>query len=162
MENCDIHDYSRRERTYQPGVRLEGDGCRVTHNDIHDAPHQAISFSGNDHTIEFNDIRDVCQETSDAGAIYAMRDWAGRGNRVVCNYIHDVTGYENKGANGVYLDDNFSSATIFGNVFRTVKRAIHLGGGRENLVENNLFVDCPHALHIDERGLGWRGTGLRS
>jgi len=157
--NCDIHDYSRWDRTYQPGVRLEGDGCRAAHNDIHNAPHQAISFSGNDHTIEFNEISDVCQETNDAGAIYAGRDWAGRGNRIAYNYIHDVMGYQDKGANGVYLDDNFSSATIFGNVFQRVKRAIHLGGGRDHRVENNLFVDCPHALHIDARGLGWRADG---
>jgi len=40
-----------------------------------------------------------------------------------------------------------------------VKRAIHLGGGRDHQVVNNLFVDCPHALHIDARGLGWRAYG---
>ena len=69
-------------------------------------------------------------------------------------------GYEDKGANGVYLDDNFSSAKIFGNVFQRVKRAILLGGGRDHLVENNLFVDCPPALHIDARGLGWAANGF--
>jgi len=160
VENCDIHDYSRWDRTYQPGVHLEGDGCRAAHNEIHDAPHQAISFSGNDQTIEFNEIKNVCRETNDAGAIYAWNDWAARGNRIAYNYIHDVMGYQNRGANGVYLDDNFSSATIVGNVFQRVERAIHLGGGRDHRVENNLFVDCPKALHIDARGLGWRALGF--
>jgi hypothetical protein len=159
VENCDIHDYARWDRTYQPGVHLEGVGCRVEHNAIHDAPHQAISFGGNDHTIEYNDIHDVCRETNDAGAIYAWNDWAGRGHRIAYNYIHDVMGYENKGANGVYLDDDYSSAAIFGNVFKNVTRAIHLGGGRDHQVINNLFVDCTNPLHIDARGLGWRAFG---
>ncbi len=160
VENCDIHDYARWDRTYEPGVHLEGVGCRIAHNAIHHAPHQAISFIGNDHVIEFNDIHDVCQETNDAGAIYAWNDWAGRGNRIEHNYIHDVMGFENKGANGVYLDDNFSSALIFGNVFKNVKRAIHLGGGRDHQVINNLFADCTNTLHIDARGLGWRAFGF--
>jgi hypothetical protein len=87
VENCDIHDYSRWDRTYRPGIHLDGDGCRASHNEIYNAPHQAISFAGNDHTIEFNDIHDVCQETNDAGAIYAWNDWAGRGNRIAYNYF---------------------------------------------------------------------------
>jgi Right handed beta helix region len=160
VENCDIHDYARWDRTYQPGVHLDGVGLRAAHNEIHNAPHQAISFMGNDHVIEFNDIHDVCQETNDAGAIYAWNDWAGRGHRISNNYIHDVMGYKNKGANGIYLDDNYSAALIFGNVFKNVKRAIHLGGGRNHRVVNNLFVDCTHTLHIDARGLGWRAYGF--
>jgi hypothetical protein len=45
-------------------------------------------------------------------------------------------------------------------VFQRVKRAILLGGGRDHRVENNLFVDCPPALHIDARGLEWAAKGF--
>jgi len=160
VENCDIHDYARWDRTYQPGVHLEGVGCRVAHNAIHDAPHQAISFDGNDHVIEFNDIRDVCRESNDAGAIYAWNDWAGRGHRISNNYLHDINGYESKGANGIYLDDDYSSAEISGNVFRHVACAIFLGGGRDHVVNGNLVAQCGAALHIDARGLDWRAFGF--
>lgn len=160
VENCDIHHYSRWDRTYQPGISLNGVGCRASHNLIHNAPHQAMNFGGNDHIIEFNEIHNVCEETNDAGAIYAWNDWAGRGNVIRNNYIHHVYGREAKGANGVYLDDNFSSATIEGNVFQALARPIHLGGGRDHQVVNNLFVDCLSALHIDARGLGWRAYGF--
>lgn len=160
VENCHIHHYSRWDRTYQPGISLNGVGCRAEHNLIHDAPHQAMNFGGNDHLIAFNEIHNVCEETNDAGAIYAWNDWAGRGNRITNNYIHHVYGREARGANGVYLDDNFSSATIEGNVFDNVVRPIHLGGGRDHQVINNLFVDCFSALHIDARGLGWRAYGF--
>lgn len=159
VENCHIHHYSRWDRTYQAGISLNGVGCRAEHNLIHDAPHQAMNFGGNDHVIAFNEIHNVCEETNDAGAIYAWNDWAGRGNQVKNNYIHHVYGREARGANGVYLDDNFSSATIEGNVFESLVRPIHLGGGRDHRVLNNLFVDCFSALHIDARGLGWRANG---
>ncbi len=160
VENCRIHNYSRWDRTYQPGISLNGVGCRAAHNLIHDAPHQAMNFAGNDHLIEFNEIHSVCQETNDAGAIYGWNDWAARGHRIRYNYLHEISGLHGKGANGIYLDDNFSAATIEGNIFRGVERAVHLGGGRDHQVLNNLFVDCRKALHIDARGMGWRAFGF--
>ncbi|MFZ4775681.1 MAG: right-handed parallel beta-helix repeat-containing protein [Terrimicrobiaceae bacterium] len=160
VEDCRIHSFSRWDRTYQPGISLNGVGCRASNNLIHDAPHQAMNLSGNDHVIEYNEIHNVCEETNDAGAIYGWNDWAARGNVIRFNYLHDIQGLHAEGANGIYLDDNFSSATIEGNIFRKVVRAIHLGGGRDHQVINNLFVDCPKALHIDARGLGWRAFGF--
>ncbi|MDH7571758.1 MAG: hypothetical protein QHJ73_19430, partial [Armatimonadota bacterium] len=36
--------------------------------------------------------------------------------------------------------------------FYRVTRAVFIGGGRYNVVENNVFVDCKPALHLDDRG----------
>lgn len=160
VENCHIYKYSRWDRTYQAGISLNGVGNKALHNLIHDAPHQAMNFGGNDHVIEYNEIHNVCEETNDAGAIYAWNDWSGRGNKVRFNYFHHIYGREGEGANGVYLDDNFSSATIEGNIFEQTVRPIHLGGGRDHQVLNNLFIDCKKTLHIDARGLGWRAYGF--
>jgi hypothetical protein len=55
----------------------------------------------------------------------------------------------------VYLDDCFCGVTIVGNVFYEASRAAFIGGGRDNVVENNIFVDCQPAVHVDARGLGW-------
>src|SRR5690606_25609110 len=131
VDNCRIHDYARWSRTYQPGIRLEGVGSKVSNNLIYNAPHQAIALAGNDHRIEFNEIHHVCQESNDAGAIYAWNDWAGRGNVISGNYLHNISGQSGKGAHGVYLDDAFSSAVISGNVFKSVAGAMLLGGGRD-------------------------------
>ncbi len=30
-----------------------------------------------------------------------------------------------------------------------------IGGGRDNVIDNNVFVDCTPAVHVDSRGLGW-------
>ena len=78
-DNNHIHHYSRWNRIYQPAIALNGVGNRATHNLIHDAPHMAIVFGGNDTRIEFNEIHSVCYESNDAGAIYAGRNWTMRG-----------------------------------------------------------------------------------
>jgi hypothetical protein len=41
------------------------------------------------------------------------------------------------------------------NVFYKVTRAAFIGGGRDCVVENNIFVDCDPAVHVDARALGW-------
>ena len=155
VENCHIHDYGRVFRMYQAGVSLQGVGNRVANNLIHSAPHIGIIFGGNDHTIEYNEIHHVCFESNDAGAIYAGRNWTMRGNVIRYNYMHDVTGFENRGCVGVYLDDMFASAEIYGNIFHKVTMAAFIGGGRDCTVENNIFVDCKPALHVDARALNW-------
>ncbi|MBC8136606.1 MAG: right-handed parallel beta-helix repeat-containing protein [Fibrella sp.] len=158
-ENNHIHHYSRWNPVYNAGVRLGGVANRVRHNLIHDAPHLAIGLIGNDHLIEFNEIHSVLLESNDAGVIYAGQNWSMRGNMIRYNYLHHVYGREGRGCMGVYLDDNFSSATVYGNVFCQVPRAAFLGGGRDNVVENNLFVDCTPAVNVDARGLEWRASG---
>ncbi|MHB8970497.1 MAG: right-handed parallel beta-helix repeat-containing protein [Pirellulaceae bacterium] len=154
-ENNHIHDFSRWSRMYNAAIALHGVGNRAAHNLIHDAPHMAIAFSGNDHVIEYNEIYNVCEESNDAGAMYAGRDWTMRGHVIRYNYLHQIDGFEARGCVGVYLDDMFASAAIFGNIFQRVTSAAFIGGGRDNTVENNIFIDCSPALHIDARALGW-------
>jgi hypothetical protein len=161
-DNNHIHHYGRWNRMYTPAISLEGVGNRVTHNLIHDAPHIAVSFGGNDHVIEFNEIHDVCLESNDAGAIYAGRDWTMRGTAIRYNYLHDITGFKGRGCVGVYLDDMFCGTRIYGNVFYRVTRAAFIGGGRDCTVENNLFVDCRPALHVDARAMGWAKDSVAS
>jgi len=55
----------------------------------------------------------------------------------------------------VYLDDCASGTTVYGNLFVRAGRAAMIGGGRDNTIENNLFVDCSPAVHVDARGMGW-------
>jgi hypothetical protein len=150
-----IRDYGRIKRTYSAAVQLEGVGHRVTNNDIGEAPHLAIWFSGNDHVIERNEIHDVARETGDTGAIYAGRDWTARGTVIRRNYIHDVRGPGLHGAMAIYLDDAASGIVVTGNVLLRVDRGILAGGGRDNVIEDNLMFDCTESLLFDNRGLNW-------
>ena len=92
--------------------------------------------------------------------MYAGYNPAMRGHMIRYNYFHHVYGFEGRGCNGVYLDDMFCSATIFGNVFYQVPRAAFIGGGHDNVVENNIFVDCKPALHVDARMMGWAAASV--
>ena len=154
-ENNHIHHYARVKRVYQPGIQLQGVGNRAANNLIHDAPHMGLGFGGNDHLIELNEIHSVCSESNDAGAIYTGRNWTMRGTIIRHNYLHHINGFRGRGCVGVYLDDMFCGTEITGNLFYRVTRAAFIGGGRDCLVQNNLFVDCEPALHIDARALGW-------
>ena len=156
-ENNHIHHYGRWYRMYRSAISLNGVGNRASHNLIHNAPHMAIGFSGNDHVIEFNEINRVCYESNDAGAMYAGRDWTMRGTVIRHNYLHHISGFRGDGCVGGYLDDMWCGTRIYGNLFYRVTRAAFIGGGRDNVVENNLFVDCEPALHIDNRAQGWAG-----
>jgi hypothetical protein len=153
--NNHIHHYSSWMRTGQYALYLEGVGERVQHNLIHDAPHEAITLRGNDHLIEFNEVYRVCQETGDAGAFHTGRDWTWRGNIIRYNYFHHLLGPGLHGVMAVYLDDWGSGFTVFGNVFFKSGRSAMIGGGRDNTVENNIFIDCTPSVHVDARGLGW-------
>lgn len=159
-ENCHISDYSCWCRTYHPGVLIGGYANRISHNLIENAPHQAILLSGNEHVIEYNDIRSVCTETGDAGAVYMGRDTTMRGNVIRFNRFRKIGptvtspgGYT--GVMSVYLDDCWSGTTISGNVFEGPGTGIMIGGGRDNVVENNVFVGTDPAIHFDARGRGW-------
>jgi len=154
-ENNHVHHYARLQRTYRPAVEVKGVGNRVLHNHIHHAPHNGIMLNGNDHLVEFNRIHHVCQETGDVGAYYMGRDWTMRGTMVRHNLFADLTGPGRLGAMAVYLDDSASGITVVGNVFVRACREVLIGGGRDNLVENNLFIDGDPAVEVDARGLGW-------
>lgn len=152
VENCHFQRQGRWSKCYVPAILLQGVGQRARHNLIHDHPHCAILYGGNDHQIEFNEIHHIALETGDVGAIYAGRDYTFRGNRIRHNFIHH-TGGVGMGSMGVYMDDCVSGAEIEGNIFLKVERAAFLGGGRDHRVVNNVFVDCNHAVELDGRGL---------
>jgi len=158
--NNNLHDFGRVEHTYRVGVALAGVGNRVTHNHIHHAPHTGVFFWGNDHVMEFNDVHDLCQETADAGAFYIGRDWSMRGNVIRHNFIHDIGRFagarEFGGTMAFYLDDFACGTAVHGNVVANVYIGVMIGGGHDNVVENNLWVNCAKAAaHVDARGRGW-------
>ncbi len=157
-ENNHIHHFGLFQRTYAPGIGVNGCGQIARRNCIHDAPHNAVLYGGNEHLLELNEVYRVVMETGDAGAFYTGRDWTSQGNVLRNNYIHDLGGGDAKHVNtmGMYFDDCDCGDTIVGNVFYRAGRAIMIGGGRDNPVLNNLVIDCPIGLHIDSRGMTWK------
>lgn len=153
VETCWIERTGRVNRAYSPAVATQGVGSVVRGNVIRDIPHVGLIFTGNDHLIELNEITDVVREAGDMGAIYSGRDWAYRGNVIRGNLIYDIAAPVTGDPRGIYLDDQFSSATVEANIFSAVKFGVFLGGGRDNAVRRNAFFACEPAVFFDARGL---------
>ena len=148
--NSEIHHIGEWVKTYNPAIKLNGVGNRLANNYIHDGPHAGIMLTGNDHIIERNEIAQLVKETGDAGALYIGRDYTERGNIVRDNYFHDLGGV-GIGSMAVYLDDCSSGTTVTGNIFYNVMRGAFIGGGRDNIVENNVFINAATSVHVDAR-----------
>lgn len=167
IHNNHIHDFGQNILTYSPAIEFTGVGSQATHNLVEQAAGTGIQITGNDHLLEKNEVHHVCEQASDCGAIYSGRDWSFRGNIIRHNSIHDISGYgmasadaaNNKvsyvrphGARGVYLDDAVSGFSVTGNLFNNAgQMAIQLGGGRDNSIENNIFVTNDYAIWLDNR-----------
>ncbi|WP_181698992.1 right-handed parallel beta-helix repeat-containing protein [Chthonobacter albigriseus] len=159
IANSAVVRFGQDSPTYRPGVELHGVGNTLRGSYLAHGPHSAVVLGGNDHRVENNEIEDVLRETNDAGAIYMGRDWTMRGNVITGNYLHDI-GWgapEQAFVTGVYFDDQFSGVELTRNVFVRVHRAVVLGGGRDHLIKNNVFLWTRRpAIHFDDRGLNWQ------
>lgn len=151
-----IERFYRLHRGRIAGVTIKGVGNIVEGNFIHQGPYQAIWFSGNDHVIRRNEISEVSHECGDCGVIYTGRDWSARGSIIEENYIHDTVPAAGLEVKGIYLDDLASGITIRRNLILGVMKGLLIGGGRDNLIEDNLIIGARvYGILIDGRGMGW-------
>lgn len=156
VTNSTIRNFARHIKTYAPAVSLLGVGHIVSQNIISDAPHNAILFSGNDHLIERNDIKRVCWDTSDAGAIYCGRNWTMGGTVIEHNSISDLGSASHHHNWAIYLDDLASGIDVLNNYIDDCPSGILVGGGRYNRINGNEITNCPKAsIMYDARGLNW-------
>jgi hypothetical protein len=146
VENCSVSDISRLKRTYAPAVHLDGCGNRVAHNLFENIPSSAMRIEGNDHLIELNVVRNVVKESDDQGGLDMYGNPLYRGVVIRWNHWIDIGGGTQHGAAGVRLDDMISGVAVYGNIFERCGAVnfggVQIHGGKENLIEGNLFVDC--------------------
>lgn len=136
-----------------------GSRNKIAHNRILRMPRYGISLKSQNadnashgNIVEYNEIVDSNLETNDTGAIETLgRDQQESGNVIRYNVIRRVVGLKTDTAGnimtpyftwGIYLDDYSSGTVIEGNVVQgTVLGGICIHGGRNNRVENNIFLD---------------------
>ncbi len=150
IKNTVVKDFSLFKRTYEPAVHAEGCGILISHNLFQNSSSSAMRLEGNDIIVEYNEVSHVVNESDDQGGLDMWYNPSYRGIEVCYNYWHDIKGGTRHGAAGVRLDDMISGVKIYGNVFERCG-ALHFGGvqihgGKDNLVENNLFYDCLAAV----------------
>jgi len=157
MENCHVYDFSRVDRTYTPALWTDGVGTRVAHNRFHGSPCHAARLEGNDHLVEFNEVFDVVRESDDQGGMEMFGNPTYRGVVFRYNWFHDIgSRYDWPcGQAGIRLDDAISGIVVYGNVFQRCSNklfgAVQIHGGKDNVVENNVFLDCQYAVSFS----GW-------
>ena len=156
--NNDVSDVGRRRKTWAAAIHVgslvgqfdHGNtvGCRVANNFLHDLPHAAVLYDGNDNVLEANEICRVALTSGDVGAFYTRQDWTSRGNLLRRNYVHDCPR-----ANAFYIDDGDSGDTVEENVVVRCGCGPFIGGGHDNTIRHNLMVDCEIGIHFDSRGV---------
>ena len=152
VENCRIYEFGRLDHTYVPAVQLEGVGNRVAHNLFYECPSSVVRIEGNDHVLEYNRVHRALLETEDQGAMELFGNATYRGIVFRYNHFSDIGGGFTGGPAGraaIRLDDAISGMLIHGNVFHRAAQsfgAINLNGGRDNLIDNNLFLECEKAI----------------
>lgn len=127
-----------------PAIFIRGCGTTLNNNNISDLPFHAINIYGNDHTINYNEIHDVIQESDDCGAIYCGRNTLHRGTEIAYNYIHDVMPvkelvYNFQGA--IYLDDREGGYSIHHNIIENARIDLIVNGGVDIDYSNNTSVN---------------------
>jgi len=155
VTNTHIHHFGQLLKTHQSAISLGGVGNYIANNLIDHGPGTGITLSGNEHIIEYNELHHLGQEMADVGAFYMGRNWTQRGNIVRYNFFHDLNGPGSNYVNGVYLDDFTSGTIVHGNIFLRCATGIEIGGGRDNEVSNNIFIENNLGISVDARGIGW-------
>lgn len=176
LEKCNHRitecDFSRPGRIVSNASALRFAGCGITldHCYIHDAPYIGVTYGGNDHILEYNEVAFCMMESGDGGGFYTGRDWCSQGTVVRYNYLHHFgkSGADYKLAkgeklfceplkrddsSGIYLDDCDCGELCVSNVMFKTGRGFLVGGGRDNDIRDNLMVGCEIcAISIDDRG----------
>jgi hypothetical protein len=145
-ENNHIHTYARIQKSYSDAITLKGVGNVARHNRIHDAEHCAMSWKGNDHVIEYNEIFNVVRTGTDMGALYTGRDVTCLGIVIRYNYFHHIGNNNSRyGSQAIFLDDSTQGHHIYGNVFFKAgsNAAVKYNGGVRNIMENNIIIGQP-------------------
>jgi hypothetical protein len=155
IHNNSIHDWAQVSRCYQAGINFGGCGNVVEGNEVYNAPHTAITGSGNNWLFTSNHVHDVCRGTADAGAFYVGRTWSSLGNVVSHNVFNRTENVEKMAQGtptaGIYLDDMDSGWTIADNYIGHSSNCVIMGGGRNNTVVRNTFDNCGLGVEMGSR-----------
>ena len=149
--NIDIHDFSQVDRCYTPAASVAGCGNHLLHFHLYNSSHHGIAVSGDLQTVAYCDGHDLVRDFDDQAGIDCFFDPFMYGTRYLFNFWHDLgSGIDFCGQAGIRLDDMISNILIYGNVFLKCAGGgfggIQIHAGKNNIVENNLFIDCIRAL----------------
>lgn len=156
VEHTVIEHFSLFKRTYEPAIHLDGCGMQIANNLFRHSSSSAMRLEGNDFIIEYNEVNHVVNESDDQGGIDIYYNPSYRGIIIRYNHWADIKGGTHHGAAGIRLDDMISGVLIYGNLFERAGAlnfgGVQIHGGKDNIVENNIFYQCPSAVSFNPWG----------
>lgn len=143
------HIYDMGKLAFNGGIGLmECCGVKISHNLIHDSPKNGIENRNSINILmEYNEMHNFALKSGDTGAVYSYGGWYTYGNVLRYNFVH-----HNVRTNGFYPDDGDCGDVMYGNIIQGCITAFMMGGGHDNLVYNNLVIDCDR-VSFDNRGI---------
>lgn len=146
VNNTIVRDFSLFKHTYEPALYFKGCGLTVTHCEFSGSSSSAMRIDGSEALVEFNHFHDLVRESDDQGGIDMFFNYGYRGVVIRFNLWEDIKGGSLHGAAGVRFDDMVSGQTVYGNIFKNVGAlnfgAVQIHGGKDNVVDNNVFYNC--------------------
>ena len=160
VRNCDLGHFGR----VQPGgtgvmVHI-ANNVRIEDNDIHDAYYMGVNIGyafgyrhptgAHDNLVLRNHIWHLGDHLlADQGGVYVVG--VNEGTVVADNLIHDITA-RLYGGWGLYTDEGAMGVRMTGNVvYNTLHAGFHQHFGQDNVIANNVFVDCGRAQSVIAR-----------
>ena len=157
IQNCLFKRTGRINRTNCPALLLGGCGVTAEKNTLTETPHSALSYSGNNHVIEYNDLYDCLKDAADdAGIIYTGNNLSNMGTVIKHNYLHD----SNSGLGAVYWDDWLSGQTALENVIENVDNTLLIHGGVCNTFSGNIIKNVTRGLAVRGKGRNVTENGV--
>ena len=157
IDNNLIHDYAELHRVYNAAIGIGqvkpghdgGFGVTISHNEIYNGPHLALSYLCRDALFEYNYIHDVCYEAGDAGAVYDGT-WISNGMVFRNNIIKDIHSSYSRDSRiesflnplGYYCDDSGAGKHVYSNLFINIDGAAIATSGQDNNIHDNIIISA--------------------
>ena len=166
VQDCRFAHSGRLQRTYTPGVLLEGCGGVVRGCTFTMLPSSAMRVEGNDHIVRDCTFTHTVRESDDQGSIDIWGDPTYRGSVFFNNDFRDIGGGGGTNACGraaIRFDDMISGMAVISNRFMNTAEghfgAVQIHAGHYNALVGNTFDASARGVTItrwgDER---WRKT----
>ena len=173
VERCTFARTGHLQRTYTPGILLEGFGNAVRNCRFSDLPSSGLRIEGNDHIVRDCTFERTVRESDDQGSIDMFGNPTYRGCVFFHNRFQDIGGggLNACGRAGIRLDDMISGMAVVSNSFIRSSEghfgAVQIHAGHYNAVVGNTFSVGGRGVTVQRWGSAlWRerisSEGMRS
>ena len=142
-------------------IASEDQNFTAEHNTFHYSQGAAMAagWTSRDNKFMYNECYNLMKERADIGMAYNGKSRYYHDYECAYNYFYDYnqkTDYFEAGGQGIYMDDCYAGAYVHHNILYNGGGGIQIGGGQNNVVENNIIVDMVNTpLLTDNRGEVW-------